>query len=243
MPSTFINLTNELLRKFNEVEITNPSQFNSLRGVQAVARDAIRNAIRDINQLHYEWPFNAYEHTQTLVKGISEYSWPDNFKYAEWESFFIVKDDTLGTDTRDLKRINREEWYSYFRDMDLDSLPDGRSIPEFVFPSHGTGFGVTPVPNQNYQIKYRYFRDPPDLVEPDDEVIIPSQWDNVIIMMATPQMYIFRNNPENAQLSEQKAMELLGRMRGILTNKEFKMFDRRINLHNRAFKNGYINVG
>ena len=66
--STFLDLTNQLLRRLNEVEIAQ-ADFPSVRGVQATAKDAIKNAIAKINQAEYEWPFNAVEHTQLLVVG------------------------------------------------------------------------------------------------------------------------------------------------------------------------------
>ena len=47
--STFLDLTNQLLRRLNEVEIAQ-ADFPSVRGVQATAKDAIKNAIAKINQ-------------------------------------------------------------------------------------------------------------------------------------------------------------------------------------------------
>jgi len=238
-----MELTNRLLRKFNEVEITSEVTFTSVRGLQAAAKDAIKDAINRINQEHYEWPFNAYEHTQVLSPGVSEYSWPDNFKYAEWESFFIIEDDALNIKTNPLKTINREEWYKYHRSIDVDAGSDGRGEPVFVFASHGFGFGVTPSPERAYTIKYRYYRDPPELTAPTDEVIIPSQWDNVIIAIATPYLHEFKSNAELAALTRSDAMQILSRMRGILINKEFKMYEGRVNASTRHRRSGYIDAG
>ena len=54
--STFINLTNELLRRLNEVQI-DESSFASAKNVQALAKDAINSAIRQTLQDAQEWPF------------------------------------------------------------------------------------------------------------------------------------------------------------------------------------------
>ena len=43
--ATFINLTNELLRRLNEVQITE-SEFTAVKNVQALAKDAINSSIR-----------------------------------------------------------------------------------------------------------------------------------------------------------------------------------------------------
>ena len=79
MPSTYIDLSNKTLRRLNEVEIP-VSDFLTVRGVQALVKDAVRAAIAKINQAEFEWPFNAAEFTQTLVAGQSEYSGPQHLK-------------------------------------------------------------------------------------------------------------------------------------------------------------------
>ena len=49
MPSTYLDLTNKLLRKINEVEISE-ADFSNTRGVQTLAKDAIADAIfGDVN--------------------------------------------------------------------------------------------------------------------------------------------------------------------------------------------------
>ena len=58
MPSTYIDLCNKTLRRLNEVEIP-VSDFLTVRGVQALVKDAVKAAIAKVNQAEYEWPFNA----------------------------------------------------------------------------------------------------------------------------------------------------------------------------------------
>ena len=83
MATTFKDLCNKLLRRLNEVEIE-ASQFNDTRGVQALAKDAVRNAITQINQQEYEWPFNAATYDQLLIVGQTDYSWPSDLKIVDW---------------------------------------------------------------------------------------------------------------------------------------------------------------
>jgi hypothetical protein len=64
--ATFINLTNELLRRLNEVQITE-SEFTSVKNVQALAKDSINSSIRQMMQDAQEWPFALTTTTQTLV--------------------------------------------------------------------------------------------------------------------------------------------------------------------------------
>lgn len=201
MPSTYMGLTNRLLRRLNEVEITE-SDFPSVVGIQATAKDCILDTVREINTSKIDWPFNAVEHSQTLEIGVEEYAWPANFSAADWNSFQIQKDDTLNINNKQLKLISREEWYAGLRDQDYDSETDGKDIPGWVFPSHGQGWGVSPSPNEEYPIKYRYYKNPDDLELFDDQVTIPSKFDYVIIAGAMWHLNLFKENADAANMSK-----------------------------------------
>ena len=56
MAYTYIEVCNETLRRLNEVEMTS-SQFSGAKGIQALVKDAINNAQRDIYSRDREWPF------------------------------------------------------------------------------------------------------------------------------------------------------------------------------------------
>jgi hypothetical protein len=200
MPSTYIDLCNQTLRRLNEVEIAE-ADFGSVRGVQALVKDAVKAAVAKINQAEFGWPFNAAEHTDTLVVGQTEYSWPQYLKVADWNSFQIQGDDNLGAGFKTLKVIEQDEWYSTHRDDDYTAGSAGRSLPEFVFPSHGNGYGVSPSPNKAYTLKFRYFLNYSDLVNSSDVTRIPDSYDTVLIDGALYHMYLFKDNMESAQLS------------------------------------------
>lgn len=201
MPSTYMELTNRLLRRLNEVEITE-SDFLSIRGIQATAKDCILDTVRTINTKKIDWPFNAVEHTQVLIQGTEEYAWPANFTAADWNSFQIQKDDTLNINHKTLAAISREQWYKNLRDRDYDSELVGKSEPEYVFPSHGNGFGLSPSPNQAYTLKYRYYRNPDDVYAFDDQVTIPNKFDYVITVGALYHLNLFKENPDGAVMME-----------------------------------------
>ena len=56
--STFVQLTNELLRRLNEVPLdTAGDGFDTVRNVQSAAKDAINSSLREIYQNGQEWPF------------------------------------------------------------------------------------------------------------------------------------------------------------------------------------------
>ena len=198
MPSTYIDLCNKTLRRLNEVEIAD-ADFGSVRGVQALVKDAVKAAVAKINQAEFGWPFNAAEQTDVLVVGQEEYVWPQYFKVVDWNSFQIQEDTNLGSSFKTLKAIEQDEWYQEYRDDDYAAGSSGRSIPDFVFPSHGNGYGVSPSPNKAYTIKFRYFMNYSDITNATDVTRIPESFDTVLIDGALYHMYMFKDNMESAQ--------------------------------------------
>lgn len=198
MPTSYIDLCNQTLRRLNEVEIAE-ADFSSARGVQALVKDAVKAAVAKINQAEFGWPFNAAEETDTLVVGQTEYVWPQYFKVADWNSFQIQANDNLGAGYKTLKFIEQDEWYSDHRDADYTAGVTGRDMPEFIFPSHGNGYGVSPSPNKAYTIKFRYFMNYSDITNATDVTRIPESYDTVLIDGALYHLYMFKDNMESAQ--------------------------------------------
>ena len=198
MPSTYIDLCNQTLRRLNEVEIAE-ADFGSVRGVQALVKDAVKSAVAKINQAEFGWPFNAAEETDTLVVGQTEYTWPQYFKVADWNSFQIQENSSLGAGFKTLKFIEQDEWYSDYRDADYTAGTTGRDMPAYVFPSHGNGYGVSPSPNKAYTLKFRYFMNYSDITNATDVTRIPESYDTVLIDGAIYHMYMFKDNMESAQ--------------------------------------------
>lgn len=228
MPSTYMNLTNKLLRRLNEVEISQ-SDFPSVRGVQALAKDAIQDTVKEIYATRIDWPFNAVEHEATLEVGVEEYPWPVSFMAPDWNSFQIQKDDVLNINHKRLKPIDRDQWYERIKDVDDDSETDGRNIPQYVFQSHGQGFGVSPSPDEEYTIKFRYYANPSDLTDYDDQVTIPSKFDYVILAGAAYYMNLFKENPQATAIMQGKYKEGIRDMVNLFLPNPIAMYDGRVN--------------
>lgn len=217
MGSTYLKLTNKLLRRINEPPLTE-SVFESARNIHSTAKEAIADTVQRINSDVLEWPFNAAEHTQTLTIGTQEYAWPSNWRSIDWNSFYILKNDSLNTKTNKLCKISRDEWYYKYRERDYDAGSDGLRIPEFVFEAHGNGWGVTPSPDKEYEIKFRYFLSPDELTNYDDVTTIPSEYDYVIIAGALYIMKIFKDNSETGDRAGRDYQNGLQKMRSTLVN-------------------------
>ena len=202
MPATFLDLSNQVLRRLNEVELS-AADFEGARGVQALVKDSVKASIASIGQSEFEWPFNAAEHSETLVIGRMEYDWPEFFKVVDYESFQVIENNGDGTNTyTKLNYIDRDDYYKNHRDKDNDAGTIGRGKPSLVFPSHGNGFGVTPSPDKAYLVRFRYFLNYANLVNYDDETRVPTSFTSVIVDGALMHMYMFKDNVEAAQIAK-----------------------------------------
>ena len=93
--ATFLSLTNSVLARLNEVQLTS-SNFSNARGIQVQAQNAVNESIRYINQREFQYPFNHTVKTQTLSPGIVRYSIPTDAKHVDYNTARIVKNSTLG---------------------------------------------------------------------------------------------------------------------------------------------------
>ena len=227
MASTYLALCNQVIRRLNEVEMI-ADNFSTASGVQALVKDAVKAAIARINQMEFEWPFNAAEETDTLIVGQEEYTWPTYFKSVDWNPFQIQASDSLGSSFSTLKFIDRDEWYKNHRDADDTSGSTGRSIPLYVFPSHGSGYGVSPSPDKTYALKFRYFLNYTDIILHDDVTRIPASYDNVLVDGALHQMYMFKDNLEAAQLSHLTFERGVKDLQGLYINTYQSVADTRV---------------
>jgi len=96
--ATFLALTNRLLRRLNEVELTTAT-FANATGFHAEAKDAINDAIREINNSEFEWPFNFVSGSQTLSVGQQLYDLDVPINAVDWDSFYLHKQDDANEST------------------------------------------------------------------------------------------------------------------------------------------------
>lgn len=225
--STYLELTNNVLTLLNEAQISEQN-FDSARGLHNAVKLNVKNVVGRINKHYLEWPFNAAEHTMNLVVGQEEYGWPQNFKSVDWNSFFLSKDSVLNIETTKLLKLNRDDWYQKLKVMDYDKHPDGRNKPKFVFEAHGRGFGVSPSPDHAYEIKFRYFVNPPVLLNANDTCTIPEEWEFVIYDGVMYYMKMFKENSEIAAQFEKNFRNGLRQMRTELINQYDYVQDTRV---------------
>jgi hypothetical protein len=215
--ATYVALTNELLRRLNEVTLdTAGDGFDTVRNVQALAKDAINNAIRNIIQTGQEWPFLKTTYTQTLTAGTREYSFPSDYSSADWETFYLKKLSSIDNSPMHLPTITYDEYIQKYRQVDDTGDAAGIAAPNLVYQMNESKFGVTPIPNAAYEIEYVYWSFPSDLSLYDDVAIVPDRFKHVVIDGAMMYMMRFRSNDQSAAIHQQNFENGIRSMRRVL---------------------------
>ena len=97
MASTYLTLVNNVLRDFNEVELTS-SNFTNSRGVQTVVKDYVNRSITDILNSDLNWPFTRDAGSVDVIAGKSLYSHASiasTLKYVDYDTMFLKPKDYI----------------------------------------------------------------------------------------------------------------------------------------------------
>ena len=215
--STFLSLTNELLRQLNEVQI-DQADFPNVKNVQALAKDSINSSIRQMLQDAQEWPFTLVTYEQTLVAGTNAYNFPADYSKADWDTFYIKQLTSENNTPKKLNLITYDQYLTYYRSVEDLSGETGRTDPDYVYMTQDTKFGVTPVPDASYVVEYRYWKYPADLVAYDDTAVIPDRFKHVVIDGAMMYMMLFRSNEQSATMHSQKFEDGIKMMRRLVVD-------------------------
>jgi hypothetical protein len=217
MAVNYVQLVNELLRRINEVALdTAGSGFSSVKGVQALAKDAINNSIREILQYNQEWPFSLTVYTETLVSGTGSYSFPSDFSRVDWDSFYLKKLTSADNSPGKLPVITYTDYLRSYRDVEETSGTGGYDAPRAIYMTQDSKFGVTPLPDAAYEVEYSYFSFPADMTMWADTTIIPDRFRYVIIDGAMMYMMRFRSNDQQGEIHRVKFEKGIDDMRRLL---------------------------
>lgn len=240
MGSTFLSLTNSVLRHFGEVELTS-SSFSSANGFHAVAKDAVLDSIREIQQAEQEWPFNYQAGTFTLTPTATaghtqEYAFPSgttSVQSIDWESFMLVRNDVLDPTVaeRKIDYIDYDEWLQKYRAGDKNtSLVEASTSrsPKYVYRSQNSKVGFSPPPDRAYNIAYDWWGYEADLSAHGDTTTIPSNWDHVIRAGAFKRCYTHREDPINYNIYSKAFKDGIARMKEALITRVRTLRDNRV---------------
>ena len=159
MATTYITLVNDLLRRLNEVPLNTAGDgFSTAKNVQAIAKDAINNAIREILQDGHQFPFLKTTNTQTLTAGTGTYDLPTDMASVDWYTFYLQALSSAGNTARSLPTIPFEEYVRIYKAIEENSGTGARSSPDLVYQTSEEKFGVTPLSDAAYVIEYVYYK-------------------------------------------------------------------------------------
>jgi len=216
MAYTYLDLTNEVIARFNEVALTSAG-FTSARGFQVQCKNAVNDAIDYINTSEYAWPFNHSTETDVLVVGTTRYDIPVTAKHVDYETFRLVKDDALGCAGGSLINTDYKEYVD--KHITQEDQSDVGSIPRYVFRTPDNKYGLYPYPDKAYSLRFEYYTYTTVLSAATDVPVIPEQYSSTIIDGATAYGYQYRGETGQYQLNFQRFEAGIKHMRSLLANR------------------------
>ena len=220
MAYDYLGLTNEVLSRMNEVELTSAT-FNTARGFQIQCKNAVNDSINYINQREFGWPFNHQLYFQRLPANQSRFPLPASTKHVDYETFRIIHDPVLGAPSRSLRVMDYKDYadsYIAQEDDHVNSITNG-GIPTHVFRAPNDEFGLYPYPNLDIQIKFDYYLIRPQLAASTDVPYIPEQFRQVIVDGATAYGYQYRGESQQYGINFARFEEGIKHMQSILLNR------------------------
>jgi len=220
MATTYLQLSNELLRESNEVVLT-AVNFTSAVGVQAHVKDCINRAYNDIVMAEPQWSFLATGESgatdpmygNVSVETVAGQRWYElkaasssattDYGSIDWDDFYITTIGVSGESapyiSRNLEFVTLEEWKDHRREAensdDADSQTWGQ--PNVVFRSpDGRNFGLSPIPKKVYKVWFFAWDLPTALSAHGDAIVFPDMYVPVLIARARYYMHQFKDNPQ-----------------------------------------------
>ena len=187
MATTYLQLTNELIRELNEVSLTS-STFASAIGIQQHVKDCVNRAYLDIVNEEPQWPFLSVaasgtvdpfygnvsvetttgERWYTLKTGST--SLTTDYGYIDWDNFYMttvgVAGETSPYTSKNLKYTTIEEWKDFYRVSENTDDADGQQYgePRRVIKSpDNRKFGLSPIPDKAYAVWFFAYLLPTEL--------------------------------------------------------------------------------
>ena len=199
------------------------TEFDGARNIQALAKNAVNSSIRELMHGAQEWPFALTTNTQTLTVGTGQYSFPSNTSVVDWESFYLKKLTAADNDPTRLSVLTYTDYLDNHRPREDMNGTGGYGPAIAVYQTQESKFGVTPIPDQAYQIEYKYWSFPVDLSSSTDVCIVPDRFTSVLLDGAMFYMLMFRSNEQGATMYKEKFDTGVRTMRRLLLDEPMYM--------------------
>ena len=217
MAYTYLGLTNDVLARMNEVQLTSGT-FLTARGYQIQCKNAVNEAINFINQKEYNWPFNHAQGSEILVAGTTRYAIPADAKHVNYDTFRLAKDASIGSSGNNLKPLDYKEYVEKFIDQEDDTAVMG-STPRYVFRTPDNNYGLYPYPDKAYTLRYDYYTYTTELEAAEDVPTVPEQYRQVIVDGATAFAYQYRGESQQYGINWARFEQGIKEMQSIILNR------------------------
>ena len=242
MATTYLDITNEVLRELNEIPLTS-ANFASAIGLQQFVKDAVNKAIFDVATQEPQLPFFATGEsgatdpfygnvTVATVAGTRWYelkasssSVADDYGSIDWDDFYLTTINVSGESapyvSKGLRFLNLADCKRYYRDSenldDADSQAYGEPIHVIKSPD-SRKFGLSPIPDKVYNVHFYAFDKPTKLSAHDDTIVFPEQYSNVITSKVRYYVWQFKESPQQAAFAMDDYKKAIKHMKSNLMN-------------------------
>ena len=242
MATTYLDLTNEVLRELNEIPLTS-ANFTNAVGLQQFVKDAVNKSIFDIANAEPQLPFFsaglsgstdpfygnvtvasvAGQRWYTLKSGSSSIT--TDYASVDWDDFYVTTINVSGESaphvSKGLKFMTLADWKRYYRDAENADDADSQNYgePQFVIKSPDSRkFGLSPIPDKVYNVHFYAFDKPTKLSAHGDTITLPEQYSNVITARTRYYVWQFKDSPQQAAFAMDDYKKGMKHMKSNLIN-------------------------
>jgi hypothetical protein len=222
MATTYLDLTNEVLRELNEIPLTS-ANFADAIGLQKFVKDTVNKSIFDIANEEPQLPFFsagvsgatdpfygnvtvatvAGQRWYTLKAGSSSIT--TDYASIDWDDFYVttinVSGETAPYVSKGLRFLTLDDWKRYYRDSENEDDANSQTYgePKFVIKSPDSRkFGLSPIPDKVYNVHFYAFVRPTALSAYDDTMVLPEQYSNIVTARMRYYVWQFKESPQQA---------------------------------------------
>jgi len=242
MATTYLDITNEVLRELNEIPLTSANFANAV-GLQQFVKDSVNKAIFDIANAEPQLPFFAVGEsgetdpfygnvTVATTAGTRWYELKasssniaNDYASIDWDDFYITTINVSGESapyvSKGLTFMTLADWKRYYRDAENadDADTQNHGEPKFIIKSPDSRkFGLSPIPDKVYNVHFYAFDKPTKLSAHGDTVIFPEQYVNVITARMRYYVWQFKESPQQAAFALDDYKKELRQMKSNLMN-------------------------
>lgn len=242
MATTYLDLTNEVLRELNEIPLTS-ANFANATGLQKFVKDTVNKSIFDIANQEPQLPFFsagvsgatdpfygnvtvetvAGQRWYTLKAGSSSIT--TDYASIDWDDFYVTTINVSGESapyvSKGLRFLTLDDWKRYYRDSENedDANTQNHGEPKFVIKSpDNRKFGLSPIPDKVYNIHFYAFVRPTALSAYDDTMVLPEQYSNIVTARMRYYVWQFKESPQQAAFALDDYKKGMKQMKSNLMN-------------------------